>query len=159
LVLVWGRLWKAVKFASLGIASFLLVATAFLEIFTPQVIRIFNADPNLLAIAVPGMRIFCASFVVVGPTVLFITTFQGLSKAKEALILNLCRQFAFFVPGLYLFSQLWGITGVWISLPLSDLLGFIIAGGWIYREYRIQRKSGVWNQSLEVEKMAAADSK
>jgi Na+-driven multidrug efflux pump len=144
---LWKRLWKAVKLASLGIAGFLFVATIFMEIFTPQIIRVFNSDPVLLAIAVPGMRIFCTSFVVVGPTVLFITTFQGLSKGKEALILNVCRQFAFFVPLLFLLSNLWGLTGVWIAMPISDFFGFLVAGAWIYREYRKQKNSSTWDQT------------
>lgn len=138
---LWQRLWRAVKLTSLGLAGFLAIATVFLEVFTPQIISLFNSDPELLAIAVPGMRIFSITFFLVGPTIIFITTFQGLSKGKEALILNLARQFAFFIPGLYLFSHFFGLTGVWISMPISDLLGALTAGFWLFREYQIQKRS------------------
>jgi Na+-driven multidrug efflux pump len=122
----------------------MVFATILLEVFTPQVIRLFNDDPELLALAVPGMRIFCSTFVLIGPTVICITVFQGLSKGIAAMILSLTRQFIFFIPVLLLFNQFWGLTGVWISMPVSDLLGFSCAAIWLWREYRVQKKSQHW---------------
>ncbi|MCK5182534.1 MAG: MATE family efflux transporter, partial [Dehalococcoidia bacterium] len=48
---LWKRLWAAVRLASLGLVVMLGIATVILEIFAPQVIAIFNDDPELLAIA------------------------------------------------------------------------------------------------------------
>jgi putative MATE family efflux protein len=136
----WQRLWGAVRLASTWLAGFLIGATLILEIFTPQIVSFFNSDPALLEIAVPGMRIFCSTLVVIGPTIIFITTFQGLSKGTDAMLLSFCRQFIFFIPGLFLFSHFWGLTGVWIAMPVSDILGFATAGFWLLREYRLQSK-------------------
>jgi len=138
---LWQRLWRSVRLASIWLAGFLVVATLVLEIFTPQIVSFFNSDPELLAIAVPGMRIFCSTLVLIGPTIIFITTFQGLSKGTDAMLLSLGRQFIFFVPGLFLFSRLWGLTGVWIAMPVSDILGFATAGFWLLREYRLQSRN------------------
>lgn len=141
---LWQRLWSAVRLAASGLAVFLMAATIILEVFTAQIVSLFNSDPALLAIAVPGMRIFSITFVLIGPTVIFSTTFQGLSKGKDALVLNLARQVIYFLPGLFLLSNLMGLTGVWISMPVSDTLGFITAGLWLYREYRLQKKNHGW---------------
>jgi putative MATE family efflux protein len=137
---LWQRLWGAVRMASLGLVAFLVLATVFLQVFTPQVIGLFSRDPALLEIAVPGMRIFTISFALVGPTIIFITTFQGLSKGKDALALTLARQFVFFIPALYILSSQLGLTGVWISMPVSDTLAFLASGLWLYREYRLQNR-------------------
>jgi putative MATE family efflux protein len=136
---LWPRLWGAVKNTALWLVLFMALATLFLEIFTAQVVGIFNNNPELLAIAVPGMRIFCSTFIFIGPTIIFITTFQGLSKGKDAMFLSLARQFIFFVPGLYLLSAYIGLTGVWVAMPVSDFLGFVIASFWLWREYRTQK--------------------
>ncbi len=138
------RLWRAVKLASVGIALFLTVATVFIEIFTPQLISIFNDDVELLEVAVPSMRILLSTMLFIGPNIMFVTAFQGLSRGTMALILSLVRQFILFVPLLYLFSHLFGMYGVWYSLPASDTLGFLVAYGFIYVEYRRQKKSGYW---------------
>jgi len=142
---LWKRLWRAVKLASVGLALFSVPALAMLEIFAPQLIAIFNDDPELMAIAVPAMRIFLSTLVIVGPSILFITTFQGLSKGKEAMVLSLVRQFIFFVPLLFLLSRIWGINGVWLSVPISDALAFLVSGLWLFREYKLQQRTGVWS--------------
>ncbi len=107
-------------------------------------IRLFNSDPELLRIAIPGMRIILASMVIWGVPIIIVTTFQGLSKGKDAMVLSLIRQFIFFVPGLFLFTHLWGMTGMWISLPVSDILGGAVAALWMWREYIKQKDSGLW---------------
>ncbi len=141
---LWDRVWRAVKLASYGLAIMMGVATVVLEIITPQLFGIFSKDPELLAMGIPAMRIGMSTLFIWGPMVLFATTFQGLSKGKEALALSLVRQFIIFIPLLYLFSWLWDLYGVWISWPVSDVLSFLVAGLWVLREYRMQKRTGVW---------------
>jgi putative MATE family efflux protein len=148
----WQRLWGAVKLANIWLIGFLIATTAILEIFTVQIVSFFNPDQALLEIAVPGMRIACSTMVIVGPTIIFITTFQGLSKGTDAMVLSLARQFIFFIPGLFLFSHLWGLTGVWISLPISDILGFATAGIWILREYRLHIRNTLRGKEPHIDK-------
>jgi putative MATE family efflux protein len=145
---LWSRLWGAVRQASLAMMALMSVATILMEIFTPQLVGLFSKDPELIAIAVPGMRIFLSTLVIVGPTIMFITTFQGLSKGKDAMFLSLARQFLFFIPGLYGLTFLMGINGMWISMPISDFAGFAVAGFWLYREYRRQKKDPAWHRTV-----------
>lgn len=144
------RLWKAVKLASLSIMLLLGVATLFIEVFTPQIIGIFSQEPALLAITIPAMRIMLSTMFLIGPTLMFITAFQGLSKGTEALVLSLMRQFVFFIPLLYLLRYLLGISGVWLSLPASDILSFTVTFLFLYREYRKQRKTDKWSDEVPV---------
>jgi putative MATE family efflux protein len=141
---LWTRLWSAVRLATVSLVSFLALATVILEVFAPQFIGIFSKDPELMAIAVPGMRIFMSGLVLVGPAIVFITTFQGLSRGWTANVLSLGRSLLFFLPLLYILPRFMGLTGIWWSLPLSDGLGVAIGAAWLYREYRRQRLSGLW---------------
>jgi len=141
---LWKRLWGSVTIASISLALLMGVGTVILEFTAPYIVGIFTQDPELIEVGVPAMRILLSSIAILGPTVLFVTTFQGLSKGKEALILSLVRQLVFFVPLLYILPRFLGLTGIWLSLPLSDVFGFLVAGGWLLREYRIQRHSDLW---------------
>jgi len=141
---IWKRLWRAVRLASLWLALLMGLGTVLMEIFTPQLIGIFSKEAEMMEIAVPAMRIFLSTLVIVGPSILFITTFQGLGKGRKVLLLSLARQFIFFVPLLLLLPRVMGITGVWLSIPISDGLGFLISGLWLFREYKLQRRTGVW---------------
>ena len=142
---LWKRLWSAVRLASLALVVLLGVATIFLEIFIPQIIAIFNNDPELLAIAVPGMRIFISTLILIGPAIMFITTFQGLSKGWTATALSLVRELVFFIPAILILPRFMGLNGVWLSMPIADVCGTVIAGFWLYREYRLQKRSGIWD--------------
>jgi putative MATE family efflux protein len=142
---LWRRLWAAVRHGSLISVVILVVATALLEIFAPQVIAIFNNNPELLAVAVPGMRIFIAALILVGPAIMFIITFEGLSKGWTAIFLSLARQLGFLLPAMLILPHFMGLNGVWLSMPISDACGAIIAGLWLYREYRLQERNGIWD--------------
>ena len=144
---LWGRLWAAVRHGTLASVVVLGVATVLLEIFAPQVVAIFNNSPELLAIAVPGMRIFIAALILVGPAIMFIITFQGLSKGWTAIWLSLARQLGILLPVLLILPRFMGLNGAWLSLPISDVGGAIVAGLWLYREYRLQKRSGIWDNA------------
>jgi putative MATE family efflux protein len=139
---LYHRLWKAVKTSAVWVFFILLGVSILLIIFTPQILMLFKPNPELLEVAIPGMRIFCSSLALIGPTIMIITTFQGLSKGKSAWILSLVRQLVFLVPGLYIFPYFFGLTGVWLAMPVSDTLAFIVVVLWLYREYHIHVKKG-----------------
>jgi putative MATE family efflux protein len=137
------RLWQALKLATVDIVILLIVISALIEIFAPQLIGIFENDPAFLAVTVPAMRIMMATMVLIGPNIMVVTAFQGISKGRTALILSLIRQFIVFVPALYLFRYLFELTGVWLAGPASDIFGFVISLAFIYREYRLQQKDAL----------------
>jgi putative MATE family efflux protein len=130
------RLWQSIKLASLGIMTLLAVLTIFMVTFAPQIVAVFSNDAALSAQAVPAMRIMLSTMLFVGPTIMFVTAFQGLSKGTMALVLSLLRQFLFFIPLLFLCRHLFGLMGVWISMPASDILSVALTFFFIYREYR-----------------------
>jgi Na+-driven multidrug efflux pump len=135
------RLWKAVKLSSIGIVMLLAVFTVIYEIWTPEVAAIFMKDPETLKVAVPGMRVMLSAMVFIGPSILFITAFQGLSMGGMALWLSLTRQFIIFVPLLYMLEYLLGLTGIWMALPASDVIGFTVILAFLLREYRKRKNT------------------
>jgi len=40
-----------------------------------------------------------------------------------------------------------GLNGVWLSVPISDGCGAIVASFWLYREYQLQKHSGIWDEA------------
>ncbi len=137
----FARVWRSVRLASLGIMVFLAVVTALMLIFAPQIVGIFTRDPALTTEAVPVMRIMLSAMLFVGPTMMFVTAFQGLSKGSVALVLSLLRQFLIFLPLMLLFRYFFGLYGVWWSMPISDTLSFWLTLVFILREYRGHRRA------------------
>ena len=59
--------------------------------------------------------------------------------------LSLVRQLGLFLPAILILPRLMGMNGAWVALPISDVGGAIVAGLWLYREYRLQKRSGTWD--------------
>ncbi|MFC1984292.1 MATE family efflux transporter [Chloroflexota bacterium] len=148
---LWHRLWGAVRLAALGLASILVIATIGMEIFSPQLIDIFTDDLGLMAQGIPAMRITISTLCLFGPSIIFITTFMGLGKGREVLLLSLARQLIFFLPALLILPGFMGINGVWLAIPVSDSAGFLVTGLWLFREYQLQKRSGVWPEVTAID--------
>ncbi len=134
------RLWKAVKLSTIGTVALLILFTIIIEIWAPEIAGIFMQDSEILKVTVPGMRIMLSALVFIGPSILFITAFQGLSMGGMALWLSLIRQFILFIPVLFVLEHLLGLTGIWLTLPASDVLSFGVILAFLLREYKRQTR-------------------
>jgi putative MATE family efflux protein len=97
------------------------------EIFPEACTRLFSDDEQLIAITIRGIRINMLVFPVIGYQAVVTNFFQTIGKVRISIFMSLSRQLIFLLPMLLLFSSLWGLDGVWASLPASDLAAFIVA--------------------------------
>lgn len=109
------------------------------ELAPHAVSAIFTSDQGLIGMAAHGLRICVAMFPVIGAQVVIGNFFQSIGLAKTSLFMSLTRQLIFLLPGLLLFPRWWGLDGVWMSMPVSDLLAFltaVVALWWYLRRQR-----------------------
>ena len=89
--------------------------------------RLFTDDEGLIAISIRGIRINMLVFPVIGYQAVVTNFFQTIGKVRISIFMSLSRQLLFLLPMLMLFSSMWGLDGVWASLPASDFLAFVVA--------------------------------
>ena len=105
--------------------------------FCPEyVARIFTSDAKMIEMAVVGMRYNCLVFPIVGFQMVAGNFFQSIAQPGKAIFLSLSRQLLFLVPFIIIFPHFWGIDGVWISLPASDLVSSITAAIFLANYFR-----------------------
>ena len=97
------------------------------ELFPEACCRLFSDDDNLIAISIRGIRINMLVFPVIGYQAVVTNFFQTIGKVRISIFMSLSRQLIFLLPMLLLFSSIWGLDGVWASLPASDLAAFLVA--------------------------------
>ncbi len=97
-------------------------------------IRIFTDEQALLTEGAAALRIMVLMYPLIGVPFISGAYFQGIGKGAPALFLALLRHFLLYIPLLYLFPRLFGITGIWAAAPLSDFLTFLIAIFLVSRE-------------------------
>lgn len=118
----------------------------FMAQFIPTpIVRLFTTDATLIEMASNGLRISCMAFSFIGAQIVISNYFQSIGKAKVSIFLSLSRQLIFLIPALLILPNIYGINGVWASLPLSDIIAFFITACalWIYmRSNKNSTKSG-----------------
>ena len=106
------------------------------EFFPYWVARVFTADQELIDLAKYGMRITVSMFPVIGFQMVVGNFFQSVGLAKKSIFLSLTRQVLFLIPFLIILPRFWGITGVWISMPISDSVASMVAAVMLYRQMK-----------------------
>lgn len=130
------RMWSAI-FRTLAVGfGFMTVACIALEVLAPQVAGLFASDPELLRLIPWAMRIHISSLPFMGPLVVSIVAMQGMGHGRPVLLLSLLRRAGMLLPMLYVLPRYWGLNGVWISKPLSDMLAFSFVVAWMWKLYR-----------------------
>ena len=96
-------------------------------------LRMFTKEEELIQIGIPAMRFMLVMFPLVGFTITNSNFFQSIDKPWIAIVTSLSRQVLFLIPMIYLIPNLFvklgyeGLTGVWASLTISDVLGAVLA--------------------------------
>jgi MATE efflux family protein len=86
------RLLKTVKVANIYAFSIMLAGFVLCQILPVQILKIFDASDNMLAIGVPALRIISFSFLIAPFSIVSSGTFQALGKGTFSLIISLIRQ-------------------------------------------------------------------
>lgn len=111
------------------IVGVLITSSGFIicELFLHTVSAIFTDSDELIDMASSGLRICTLMFPFVGAQIVISNFFQSIGMAKISIFLSLSRQLVYLLPGLLLLPPLYGVKGVWISMPVSDGLAFVTA--------------------------------
>jgi len=114
-----------------------IVAFVLVEMFPGSIIRLFNHDdPQLYEIGIHGIRIFLLMLPLVGFQVICSNYFQSIGKAQISLFLTLLRQVIVLLPLLTFLPMRYGIDGIWMASPISDIISTCL----VYIFFRIERK-------------------
>jgi Na+-driven multidrug efflux pump len=92
-----------------------------------SVARIFTADEELIALSAYGLRITVMFFPLIGAQIVIANFFQSIGMAGKAIFLSLIRQVFVLIPCLIILPGFFGLTGVWASLPVSDMAACIVS--------------------------------
>ena len=121
------RMDQSIKAAGLTIATILTLGTLLFSIFPTQILSLFNANQAMLEIGISGLRILSISFVLSTFGILMSGVFESLGKGNYSLIISLLRQFIIIIPLSLLFISHIGLSGVWLTFPLSESIASLIA--------------------------------
>jgi putative MATE family efflux protein len=123
----YGRV-RETLFYSLKVATLITTTGFLIGVFFPRFLAsAFTTDRELLTITETGARIAVAALPLVGFQIVSSSFFQSIGFAAKSIIQSLSRQLIFLVPGILLLPRLWGLNGLWIAMPVSDVLAALLS--------------------------------
>jgi len=132
---IWGYNYGAKNFdrmfhtlrTTVIIATVISTTGFILATFMPHLMaRMFTANVEMIEVAAKALRISAIFFPIIGFQIVVSSFFQSIGKAKISIFLSMTRQFLFLIPCLFIFPPIFGLNGVWMSLPVSDGIAVVV---------------------------------
>jgi len=138
----YGRVREVIKLSIIITTIFASASVLIGEVFPFAIFRIFSSDSELITQGAPALRLVIMMIPVIGVQIVGAALFQSLGKAIPSLVLSLLRQVLLLIPLLIFLPRIGGLglTGIWISYPLADLLSTLLTGILIFRELGRMKK-------------------
>lgn len=121
------RIMHTLKLGISIAVGIMLCGLAIFQIFTPQLLMLFNASEAMLAIGVPALRIISLSFLFAGYCIIVSSFFQALGNGIYSLCVSVARQLLCLLPLAYLFAKLFGLHAVWYAFALAELVSLTVS--------------------------------
>lgn len=117
------RVYESVKlgiYFALGLGIlFYLVGV----LFPKQLVSIFIKDNiELMNITINGIKLYFIGFLFMGLNVVITSYMQSKEETRSSMIISLCRGFVFIIISLQILPKLIGIEGIWLTLPIVELI-------------------------------------
>lgn len=121
------RVRETVSVSNYIVLAMCLISVIIVFLIPGQIFRIFSSDAGLIEMGVPAIKISFFMMPFIGSQVVATALLQSLGKSKESLMITLSRQVVFLPPLVFVLPVFMDLTGIWVSFPVSDFLGFVVA--------------------------------
>ncbi len=129
---IYSRVREALRSASIFATIVITSGFFVIQIFPGFFISLFGLGGSSIdQDAIRSLRILSMMFPVVGCAVTFSDYFMATGRSFRAMFLGALRQMIFLIPLILILPMFWGVDGVWFSMPIADLLAFIVTAAFI----------------------------
>lgn len=113
---------------SIGAAvTIMLAGLAIFHIFTEELLGIFEASLDMLAIGVPALKIISLSFSFAGYGIVVGSVFQALGNGVYSLMVSVARQLLVILPVAFVLARVGGLAAVWWAFPIAEIVAVIMS--------------------------------
>lgn len=114
------------------LASIVIFGVAY--VFGSPLVSFFaEKGTSVYEIARNGFLIFPFSFLFCGLNIFTSATFTALSNGKLSAVLSFLRTFGLILVFLLILPELMGVAGVWLAVPIAELLTMVVALSFLYQ--------------------------
>jgi len=129
------RMIKTIRLSVLYAVGLMLLGLTVFQLFPRQILALFNASEDMVAIGVVALRRISPSFLFAGFCIVSGTVFQALGNGVLSLMVSIIRQLLVLLPTAYLLSRLGRLELVWLAFPIAEIASVTFTSiflRWIY---------------------------
>lgn len=146
------RLQRSIWFTMKLTTVLAVLSAAMFAIFAPGIVKVFQDDPEVVAIGTLVFRYMSIFLPFMGGMITINILYQAMGRAIPAALLSLARQGIFFIPIILTLPKLLGLDGLILAQPAADLLTLLLTallGVFVIREVKAKAKLQLRGQGLE----------
>lgn len=121
------RITDTLKLGVICSVAIMIVGLLLFQLIPVQLLGMFAPTDDMIRLGETALRIFSVSFVFAGVSIVLSSGFQALGNGFYSMIVFIVRLIVPTLPFAWLFGIIGGVDCIWWSLPVSDLLGLIVA--------------------------------
>lgn len=130
---------KKIRSISITFIGILALITTILSISGSRLLvsAFTRPESEAYSLAVNGNRLFSIALLFVGFNTFSSMLFTALSNGRVSAVIAFSRTFIFLIAAILLLPLALGINGLWLSVPLSELLALVLSGYFI-KKYQMK---------------------
>jgi Na+-driven multidrug efflux pump len=110
---------------------------AVLFVWAEPIVTVFNDEGNALlqSMAVDGMRLYFSAVWFIGFNVVMSMYFTAIENPVPAQMISVLRGIVLVIPIAFGMAYIWGITGVWLTMVVTEGLVCVMGIWWLKSSY------------------------
>lgn len=130
------RVKETLKYTVIGASIIAVIGFIAIQFFPAIIISMFNQEKSIIDLGSTALRIWFICLPLVGCQTMCANFFQAIGMVKQSSFLNLLRQCLLLIPLILILSLIFGLYGVFIAVPIADLIAFVITMYLIKKEMK-----------------------
>ena len=130
------RIKEALKFSMILAGAIMAVGTAIFQFFPETLLRMFDANDNMIEMGIPALRIISLSFCIAGVCITMGSIFQAFAKSIYSLFVSVGRQLVVLIPAAWLLSLTGEVTNIWWAFVIAEGASLILSTFYFRKLYR-----------------------
>lgn len=121
------RITRTIKLGFFYGLVIMALGTLAFWVWPAQLLSIFNASENMIAIGVPALRLISLSFLFAAFGIVTSSVCQALGHGVLSLIVSVLRQLVLILPAAWLLGRYVSLTAVWLAFPFAEIFSFLLS--------------------------------
>ena len=114
------RIKEALRFSVALAVIIMCVGTLCFQLFPHQLLAMFNASDDMMALGVRALRVISISFPCSAVAIGLASVYQAFSRSYYSLILSVMRQIVVLIPAAWLLARTGVVENVWWAFTIAE---------------------------------------